>query len=184
MQKLIKLIVLLFTLNIFIAFSGELAQEDTTQSTETVKKPAKEMRNLYQEAGFSHKIQYGQFFGLGDKDGNKYKFDYTFIFRINKHIAAGPGASVEIYPYGSSSIAVPIYFDLNYNVSDDTYSPYINAGTGYTIGYGYYYKFGGGLNIASTDGSYVLNFGLQLDFIHNDEKDIPPSLGILVGLNF
>lgn len=183
MHKMIKLIILLISLNIYNLFASE-SEQDTLKNQRTETKIVKEQKNLYQEAGFSNKIQYGQFFGLGDSDGNKYKFDYTFIFRINKHISAGPGASLEIYPTGSSTIAVPIYFDLNYNISDELYSPYLNLGTGFTIGYGYYYKLGGGLNVASSNGSYILNFGLQLDFINNKEKDIPASLGILVGLNF
>jgi hypothetical protein len=176
--------IILFIIAGFYASAQDTANSDTLNTKTNSTQTKKIKKNLYQEAGFSHKIQYGQFFGLGNSDGNKYKFDYTFIFRINKHISAGPGTSLEIYPTGSSTIAVPVYFDLNYNVNDDTYSPYFNLGTGYTIGYGYYYKAGGGLNVASSEGHYILNFGLQLDFINNPDKDVPASLGIVVGLNF
>lgn len=182
MFRFIQVLIIVFLIGYSNLFSQDNSNNDTLK-TATVEK-VKSKKNLYYEAGFSHKIQYGQFFGLGNSDGNKYKFDYNFVFRINKHISAGPGTSLEVYPTGSSTLAVPVYFDLNYNVSDDTYSPYFNLGTGYTFGYGYFYKAGGGINVVSADGHYILNFGLQFDFINNPDKDVPVSMGIVVGLNF
>lgn len=176
MKKLFCCILLFFAISSVDSFSQNYSNEKYKKDDHH--------NYLYEVPGFSHLIQYGQYFGMDDHRYNKFKLDYIFTFRVNEYISVGPAAAVEFYPDLTDFIRVPIYLNIAGNFAKEMYAPYVNFGSGYNIGMGYFYKIGAGLNIASQRSRYILNLGLQLDINQINDNAYNESLGVVVGLNF
>lgn len=163
-----------------------------TYTYDEIDRLEKEKLNKGLKAGNKSFASLGYHMNSGNY-GHNLSFDFVQARQFNPFFSFGLGAGTRYY-HDVSKLHVPVYLDFRVNFVNNTFSPYISTGYGYTFdaknnfsGVGILISPEIGLTIKTSDKS-AFHFGIGTEYQSfddiNDDNNISETLKVTLGFSF